>query len=528
MENTLSISRPSRGGTPFARHKRMLLPAEVKGRPIKKLLPQRPPSRISAASAISAIPPPARLQTGLPMRLPASSSQACAKPQPNRTQSPLPVLELPRSPHVLNAPDLPSSAPFVRSRGIDPAWASQSLRSQTLAPQQVSESLQTRAQPYAAPKLNPSAPTLNAPMPQSALTQGLVIRRPQVVAASALTLSEPPMSQVQNAREGCEMREKCREESGFASPHDSSSIKNVATHTFTKHTVVFLSASGGVGLSALCSLTALQLRDQGSRTALVDADFDAGGLDILLGLENDKGLRFGTLNAPLGKIDGDVLCRRLPHWEGIPVLAFDSWNSEVPEWWEVQSVLTALEGSAKVDLVLVDGSGGRVIDMVPDLRHASLVVVTELSVLGLARAKTLLKRLSSTRMSPTGRGNSHHFDVFVDSSGSPALSPSQPQSDDFAQDSETGYRDLELRETQQLAAIVGIEPRGASRQRGVVSVNEASEYLGHQVLGPICPNSARISDALEGLGLKIAKSDRVVMTELAHAVSDAVEGGERH
>ncbi|WEV63746.1 hypothetical protein [Bifidobacterium sp. ESL0732] len=358
------------------------------------------------------------------------------------------------------------------------------------------------------------------------MMQGNVAHWTQTAVAPALTLTEPPMPQAQQAYEVSRTQDKSVEGAGLSSPQDSLSIKAGAAHTFAKHTVVFLSASGGVGLSALCSLTALQLKDQGRRTALVDADFSAGGLDILLGLENDKGLRFGTLNAPLGKIDGDVLCKRLPHWEGIPVLAFDSWNSEIPEWWEVQAVLAAFQRSAEIDLVLVDGSGGRVVDMVPGLRHTSVVVVAELSVLGLARAKTLLQRLSSGCMSPTDRGDSHRFDDFLDSSGSSASLPAQSQSDNFAKDSEIGYRGSGSCETPQLAAIVGIEPRGTSRQRGVVGVNEASEYLGHQVLGPICPNNARISDSLEGLGLKIAKADRAVMGELAHTISDMAEGGD--
>lgn len=340
--------------------------------------------------------------------------------------------------------------------------------------------------------------------------------------------TDPPMPQVHVAREAYEISEKHKRNTGLAQFEESPSIKGMTAQTFAKHTAIFLSASGGVGLSALCSLTALQFADQGRRTALVDADFGGGGLDILLGLENDKGLRFGTLNAPLGKIDGDVLCKRLPHWEGMPVLAFDSWNSEVPEWWEVKAVMAALERSASVDMVLVDGARGQVIDMVPDLRAAPVVIVSELSVLGLARAKALLNALASGRIGSAGRRNAGLSHNIGDSPESSIQLSSLSGSDGFEQGSETEYSDSENHETSQLAAIVGIEPRGTSRRRGVVSVNEASEYLGHRVLGPMCPNSARASDALEGLGLKLAKADRAVMDELAHAISDAVEGGERH
>ncbi|WEV73732.1 ATPase [Bifidobacterium sp. ESL0798] len=332
------------------------------------------------------------------------------------------------------------------------------------------------------------------------------------------------MPQTQRLGEVSRTEKKGRDENGCASPDDSPKNKSIVTHAFAKRTVVFLSASGGVGLSALCSLTALQFKDRGRSAALVDADFGAGGLDILLGLENDKGLRFGTLNAPLGKIDGDVLSRRLPHWEGIPVLAYDSWNSEIPEWWEVEAAMSALERS--VDAVLIDGADGRVVDMVPELRLAPVVVVIELSVLGLARAKALLGKVVSGHFNSIGRRDDCSADDGMDSHEYSVQSCSQSCGDGLAADGEGEY--FEDYGTTRLAAIVGIEPRGTSRRRGVVDINEASEYLGHQILGPICPGNARTSDALEGLGLKIAKADRTVMAELAHAVSDAVDGGERH
>lgn len=321
-----------------------------------------------------------------------------------------------------------------------------------------------------------------------------------------------------------EIQEERKEQDGRTSSQDLSEIKSVAARAVGRRSAVFLSASGGVGLSGLCSLTALQLKNRGRRTALVDADFASGGLDVLLGLENDKGLRFGTLNAPLGKIDGEVLCKRLPHWEGIPVLAFDSWNSEVPEWWEAEAAMAALERS--VDIVLVDGSRGRVIDMVPQLRHAPVVLVTELSVLGLARCRALMQRVSSGRISSSGRGGASCADGTDGSCDLSDRLSSRSNGADIAKE-EGGIRNFENPAPVRLAAIVGIEPRGTSRRRGVVSVNEASEYLGHRVLGPMCLNSARISDALEGLGLKISKSDRSVMTQLANALSDAVEGDEQ-
>ncbi|WEV69675.1 hypothetical protein OZX73_01970 [Bifidobacterium sp. ESL0775] len=363
------------------------------------------------------------------------------------------------------------------------------------------------------------AETSNMPQPlRPAMSQEIVLRQPrQPTPMGVLALVEPPKPQT-----------AIIDIQSLKSLHDK---KDAVGPAFGKRTVVFLSASGGVGLSVLCSLTALTLHDKGTSVALVDADFNAGGLDILLGLENDKGLRFGTLNAPLGRIDGEVLLRRLPQWEGVPVLAFDSWNSEIPEWWEVQAAMAALERS--VDVLVVDGAHGRVLGMVPDLRQASVVVAVELSVLGLARAKALLSGLSGSDRCLDGQpigGNSRDPNDFAMSSARPSLQslsrPSPPSDDwDFVMDDDDG---LEAGcEAPRLLAIVGIEPRGASHKRGVVSVHDAKEYLGRDVLGPLCPNNARTSDALEGLGLKAAKADRAVMDELAGVIGESIKGGDR-
>ncbi|MDF7664528.1 hypothetical protein [Bifidobacterium sp. ESL0745] len=343
-----------------------------------------------------------------------------------------------------------------------------------------------------------------------------------------LALVQPPMPQTAQ-EEGIGACFRSPQPSSKSSP----SVKKLTSHSFGRHTVIFLSASGGVGLSALCSLTALELKTQSIKTSLVDADFDAGGLDVLLGLENDKGLRFGMLDVPLGKIDGEVLRQRLPQWEGVPVLAFDSWNGEIPEWWEVKAVLEALERAS--DMVLVDGARGRLIKMIPDLCSAPIVIAVELSVLGLARAKALLGRLVSFFADGSGMLQKDHFGDFFgpgpnppsySSRCRPSHTPSRSYNGNFAVD-EGAERRTSPR-SPQLAAIVGIETRGTSRRRGVVNVDEASEYLGHEVLGPICPNSARTSDALEGLGLKAAKSDRTVMGKLARAISESVEGDDGH
>ena len=79
-------------------------------------------------------------------------------------------------------------------------------------------------------------------------------------------------------------------------PEESFST-NVALHNI----VTMTSGHGGVGLSVMASMLALTLTERGQSCVLVDADFVAGCLDLLLGAEREDGVgdshqdvRFGT------------------------------------------------------------------------------------------------------------------------------------------------------------------------------------------------------------------------------------------
>lgn len=93
--------------------------------------------------------------------------------------------------------------------------------------------------------------------------------------------------------------------------------------------VVIDSVVAGVGTSTLAALLARELSERGLKCVLVDADLQGGGLDVLLGVENEDGSRFGEISAPLGNIDGKALLRELPIWDGVPLLACDPWKTEI-------------------------------------------------------------------------------------------------------------------------------------------------------------------------------------------------------
>ena len=89
------------------------------------------------------------------------------------------------------------------------------------------------------------------------------------------------------------------------------------------YVVIVDSVVAGVGVSTLAAILARELNERGLKCVLVDADLQGGGLDVLLGVENEDGSRLGEISAPLGTIDGKALLRELPVWDGMPLLSCD-------------------------------------------------------------------------------------------------------------------------------------------------------------------------------------------------------------
>ena len=219
----------------------------------------------------------------------------------------------------------------------------------------------------------------------------------------------------------------------------------VAEHADMDGVVVLSSAVAGVGVSTLAAMLARTLTQRGVKCVLVDADLQGGGLDVLLGIENEDGSRFGDINAPLGKVDGKALLRELPVWDGVPVLSCDPWKIENPQWWEIQACIRALAQTRRT--VIVDMANHIGLDGLKACAGALHIVAVEMTVLGLARAKTWLKSLGTV----DGNGGS-----------SPIL--------------------------------VGIEPRGTIRNRGTTGIAEAQEYLECEIGIVIRPDGKLCSD----------------------------------
>ncbi len=111
-------------------------------------------------------------------------------------------------------------------------------------------------------------------------------------------------------------------------------------------------ARGGVGSSTLAALVASR-SSRRTATVLVDLDEAAGGIDVLVGLEEEAGARWPDLAQARGDLDGHDVVALLPRWGRVAVLSAD------------RSRPGRVEPGAALDVVdaLVRASGCVVVDL---------------------------------------------------------------------------------------------------------------------------------------------------------------------
>ena len=85
--------------------------------------------------------------------------------------------------------------------------------------------------------------------------------------------------------------------------------------------VAVLGGSGGAGASTLAAALAVTARRAGATVALVDADPLGGGLDLLLGAEQEPGLRWPDLGSLHGPVAARALTDALPSAGGVTLLS---------------------------------------------------------------------------------------------------------------------------------------------------------------------------------------------------------------
>ncbi|WP_196716912.1 cobalamin biosynthesis protein CobQ [Actinomyces trachealis] len=145
-------------------------------------------------------------------------------------------------------------------------------------------------------------------------------------------------------------------------------------HPRVAQTVAFTGSCGGLGVTTTVAVLALALRRKGLGVAIMDLD-PAGGLDMLLGGEPLRGLRWADLDPLEGAFLPPRLVNALPTWHGVTILTGDARGGSDPA--VRAAALRAL--AAMHDVVLVDLPRGQVPPpgAIPvlltslDLRHAT-------------------------------------------------------------------------------------------------------------------------------------------------------------
>lgn len=84
-----------------------------------------------------------------------------------------------------------------------------------------------------------------------------------------------------------------------------------------------LGARGGAGASCLAAALSRTCADRGLVAGLVDLDAARGGIDVLIGIEHEPGLRWADVASEPAGFDAVELLARLPAWRGVRVLSAD-------------------------------------------------------------------------------------------------------------------------------------------------------------------------------------------------------------
>lgn len=116
--------------------------------------------------------------------------------------------------------------------------------------------------------------------------------------------------------------------------------------------VAVLGGRGGAGATTLaCALAVTAIRT-GRRAMLVDGDPLGGGIDLVFGGEQDRGLRWPDLGSTRGRVPAAALASALPRMGELSVLSWDRGEAPVIPADAVRAVLAA--GRRANDLVVVD------------------------------------------------------------------------------------------------------------------------------------------------------------------------------
>jgi secretion/DNA translocation related CpaE-like protein len=116
--------------------------------------------------------------------------------------------------------------------------------------------------------------------------------------------------------------------------------------------VAVLGGRGGAGATTFACALAVTAARSGRSTLLVDGDPLGGGIDLVFGGEQDRGLRWPDLVSTRGRVPAAALSGALPQMSGLSVLSWDRGGSAAVPVEALEAVLSA--GRRAHELVVVD------------------------------------------------------------------------------------------------------------------------------------------------------------------------------
>ena len=128
--------------------------------------------------------------------------------------------------------------------------------------------------------------------------------------------------------------------------------RGARAHGSRAKVVGVLGGSGGAGASVLASGLAISAGRLGHEVVLIDADPGSGGLDLVLGAEDEVGARWCDLEAVTGLLAPDALRAALPSAHGIALLSVDRVSPDPLPAAALPAVIDSAVGA--YDLVVLD------------------------------------------------------------------------------------------------------------------------------------------------------------------------------
>ncbi len=149
---------------------------------------------------------------------------------------------------------------------------------------------------------------------------------------------------------------------------------------------------GGAGASTLAAALALTAARRGERALLVDGDPLGGGIDLVVGCEDEPGLRWPEVTATEGRVNADALRAALPTTGGLAVLSWRHGRQDEPDPDTIRRIVDAgRRGAARVVTDLPRRLGPGALAALP--RCDTLFLVVLANVRATASASAMLSNL---------------------------------------------------------------------------------------------------------------------------------------